>query len=76
MLCDVEANRALLAEAGRAAAHAGADLVVLPELANTGYVFRAGCAWVGGSAAPCAACLAAVSRRWGIEIDKRAVIST
>ncbi|MBO0873621.1 MAG: hydrolase [Pseudonocardia sp.] len=37
---DVEANRALLAEAVAAAASDGAGVVVLPELANTGYMFE------------------------------------
>ncbi len=37
---DVKGNRALLAEAVAAAAGAGAGVVVLPELANTGYMFE------------------------------------
>jgi predicted amidohydrolase len=37
---DVETNRALLAEAVAAAAGDGAGVVVLPELANTGYMFE------------------------------------
>jgi predicted amidohydrolase len=36
---DVDGNRAVLADAVRRAAAAGARVVVLPELANSGYVF-------------------------------------